>query len=31
MPLKSKTLDMVVLLRKEEGQVIAVVDLRPWN
>jgi hypothetical protein len=31
MPLKSKNLDMVVLVRKEESQVIALVKLRPWK
>lgn len=31
MPLRSELLDMVVLLRKEEGQVLTIVDLRPWS
>jgi hypothetical protein len=31
MPLKSKTQDMVVLVRKEEGHIIAPVNLRPWT
>jgi hypothetical protein len=30
MPLRSDGIDMVVLLRKKEGQVVALVDLRPW-
>jgi hypothetical protein len=30
MPLRSEAVDMVVLLRKEEGQVLSIVDLRPW-
>jgi hypothetical protein len=30
LPLMSKVQPMVVLLRKEEGEVVAIVDLRPW-
>lgn len=29
-PLKSNTVDMVVLLNKNTGDVIKIVDLRPW-
>ena len=30
-PLKASVEDMVVLINKEQGKVIAIVDLRPWN
>jgi hypothetical protein len=30
LPLMSNAQPMVVLLRKEEGKVVAIVDLRPW-
>lgn len=29
-PLKANAVDMVVLMNKKEGKVIAIVDLRPW-
>lgn len=31
LPLRAKHQDMVVLINKETAQVIAIVDLRPWN
>lgn len=31
MPLRSEVLDMVVLVKKEEGRVVAIIDLRPWE
>lgn len=31
LPLKANTVDMVVLINKEEGEVIKIVDLRPWK
>lgn len=30
-PLKANAVDMVVLMDKEKGEVIKIVDLRPWN
>ena len=30
-PLKANTVDMVVLMNKEKGQVVKIVDLRPWK
>lgn len=30
-PLKAKVVDMVVLMNKEKGEVIQIVDLRPWK
>lgn len=30
-PLKATAMDMVVLLNKEKGEVVKVVDLRPWS
>lgn len=30
-PLKANTMDMAVLLNKDTAEVIAIVDLRPWN
>ncbi|MFV5347182.1 hypothetical protein [Acinetobacter soli] len=30
-PLKVSVEDMVVLINKEQGKVIVIVDLRPWN
>lgn len=30
-PLKSNIVDMTVLINKEKGSVIEVVDLRPWK
>ncbi|MFW1808582.1 TfpX/TfpZ family type IV pilin accessory protein [Acinetobacter ursingii] len=30
-PLKATTVDMVVLMNKEKGQVVKIVDLRPWK
>lgn len=31
LPLKANEVDMVVLLNKESGQIIKIVDLRPWK
>ncbi|RZG88400.1 type IV pilin accessory protein [Acinetobacter sp. WCHAc060033] len=31
LPLKANAEDMVVLINKEKGQVIKIVDLRPWK
>lgn len=31
LPLRANNQDMVVLVNKETAQVIAIVDLRPWN
>ncbi|WP_151837645.1 TfpX/TfpZ family type IV pilin accessory protein [Acinetobacter ursingii] len=30
-PLKASSVDMVVLMNKEKGQVVKIVDLRPWK
>ncbi len=30
-PLKANIVDMTVLINKEKGEVIKIVDLRPWN
>ena len=30
-PLKATAIDMVVLLNKDTGKVVKIVDLRPWN
>lgn len=30
-PLKANAVDMTVLINKEKGQVVKIVDLRPWN
>lgn len=30
-PLKATTVDMVVLMNKEKGQVVKIIDLRPWK
>ena len=30
MPLRGRELDMVVLLQRDSGQVVAMADLRPW-
>ena len=30
-PLKANTVDMTVLTNKEKGEVIKIVDLRPWK
>ena len=30
-PLKANTVDMTVLINKEKGEVIKIVDLRPWK
>lgn len=31
LPLRSKSLDMVVLINKKSGNIISIVDLRPWK
>ena len=31
LPLKANAVDMVVLINKEEAEIIKIVDLRPWN
>ncbi|MBJ9901249.1 TfpX/TfpZ family type IV pilin accessory protein [Acinetobacter bereziniae] len=31
LPLKSTNVDMVVLINKEKGEVVKIVDLRPWK
>lgn len=31
LPLKANAVDMVVLINKEKGEVIKIVDLRPWK
>lgn len=31
LPMKAFALDMVVLINKEEAQIVKIVDLRPWN
>lgn len=31
LPLKANKIDMVVLINKNTGQVVKIVDLRPWN
>jgi len=31
LPLRAKHQNMVVLINKETAQVIAIVDLRPWD
>lgn len=31
LPLKANALDMVVLINKENAEVVKIVDLRPWN
>lgn len=30
LPLKTNTVDMTVLINKEKGEVVKIVDLRPW-
>lgn len=30
-PLKATAVDMVVLINKEKGEVVKIVDLRPWK
>ncbi|WP_019385506.1 TfpX/TfpZ family type IV pilin accessory protein [Acinetobacter venetianus] len=30
-PLKANAIDMTVLINKEKGEVVKIVDLRPWN
>lgn len=30
-PLKANSIDMTVLVNKEKGEVVKIVDLRPWN
>ena len=30
-PLKATAMDMVVLLNKDSGEVVKIVDLRPWD
>ena len=30
-PLKANAVDMTVLINKENGEVIKIVDLRPWK
>lgn len=30
-PLKANAVDMVVLMNKEKGEVVKIVDLRPWK
>ncbi len=30
-PLKANAIDMVVLMNKDKGEVVKIVDLRPWN
>ncbi|WP_151711299.1 TfpX/TfpZ family type IV pilin accessory protein [Acinetobacter junii] len=31
LPLKANAVDMIVLINKEKGEVVKIVDLRPWN
>lgn len=31
LPLKANAIDMVVLINKEKGEVVKIVDLRPWK
>ncbi len=31
LPLKANAVDMVVLINKEKGEVVKIVDLRPWK
>ena len=31
LPLKANAVDMTVLINKENGEVVKIVDLRPWN
>lgn len=31
LPLKANAVDMVVLINKEKGEVVKIVDLRPWE
>lgn len=31
LPLKANVVDMVVLINKEQAEVVKIVDLRPWN
>ncbi|MDN5435048.1 MAG: type IV pilin accessory protein, partial [Acinetobacter sp.] len=31
LPLKANTMDMVVLINREKGEVVKIVDLRPWK
>jgi len=31
LPLKANAVDMTVLINKEKGEVIKIVDLRPWK
>ncbi|MEC8058136.1 MAG: type IV pilin accessory protein, partial [Pseudomonadota bacterium] len=28
---KASSVDMVVLMNKEKGQVVKIIDLRPWK
>ena len=30
-PLKATAVDMTVLINKEKGEVVKIVDLRPWK
>lgn len=30
-PLKANAVDMIVLINKEKGEVVKIVDLRPWK
>ncbi|MFV5593235.1 hypothetical protein [Acinetobacter junii] len=30
LPLKATSVDMTVLINKEKGEVVKIVDLRPW-
>jgi hypothetical protein len=30
-PLKANAVDMTVLINKEKGEVVKIVDLRPWK
>lgn len=30
-PLKANAVDMTVLIDKEKGEVVKIVDLRPWK
>ena len=31
LPLKANAVDMLVLINKEKGEVVKIVDLRPWK
>ena len=31
LPLKANAVDMTVLINKENGEVVKIVDLRPWK